>query len=1076
MLRALVLALAVEFCLVAAAPIVSAAEAPQPVVFVPYDRTAGPRLDPRQSVLLPYADFLRLQRVTTGTQERAMATLVQADYKGAVEDKVARFDATLRLEALAPTNDPVRLDLPLEGAAIESLAIQGAPATIATRTSGQGLRLLLRGGGMRTLTMRLAVPVATDGASARIDFRPPRAAASSLSLHLADAAIVEPLPGSIPASVKSDPRGGVTIEGSPGIADRILLAWRPRVEPTGVAARGRVAIAEQMRVTVTNDTAQASDKLRVTLLGGGISAVTLRLPEGAQLVNVSGSFVRTWSSSKTGDTTVALVREVTEPFDLSLEVQLAKMSGDRLVIPAVTVPGAVSHQGTVTIIPMASLTIWPEQADGLEQVAVSAGEPAASRAFSFSQPGWKLVLSRRPKPARVQADGLLLYEMAGDLLRIKTDHRFTIAGSEIFDAVFEVPEGCQAREAGPPEVVAGFRQQGRRVEVNFRGMQIGKAQVKLVLERPRAAGQDKLLLEPVRVIGADEDAGRLIVAAPPAWRVSELTVKGLEATDVRLLQQRLQGMLGSDLAPVLAYSYFNPVFSGQLALERQRTRLSCDTAVLATVMPSLMRIDANLNYLIEFSATDQLQLMLPARIGEDARFGSPDIKEKSRAPMPASGDGMTTWTIRLQRQVIGPYRLAVSFDVPLAEAGSGKPIIASVPPVRAAGVTRETGSVAVARRENLEVRVAEVAEALEPRDVKDLPASLGRGFLGFRYFDPSQFKLKLELIRHESEKVLGALIRRMHIETVLSQQREAMHEATLEVQNQREQYLELALPQGMEIWLAQVAGATVRPVMRQDNKAQLIELSKSSTADGAMRVRLILRQKLGDGDMGSFGRLRFEPPRPVNIPVLRTTWKLYLPRDYRFLGFGGTMRLESGGEPPWIEPTAETVINDLPQRLTGAPSQNPPQAVEPAAYNSAETDQEKQARAAGTSLDIPLVREGQIYELSKLSGVGDIRVQYWKRKPLLIMQGLIGIAMLAGLLLAMRRRRGWAIPLGAVAVTFILASLSGGFIGRMMATALAASIVALAIAILRELIAHSRKTTPPPAVTGEGPTAIDGGN
>lgn len=1069
-MRALVLALTVGLCLLASRPLSAAADATQPVVFVPYDRTTGPRLDPKQSVLLPYAEFLKLKQgaeATSITRGRALATLVQADYRGAVEDKIVRLDAQLRLEVIAPNADPVRLELPLEGAAIESVSIQGAPASVSARSDGQGLNISMRGGGARTLAMRLVVPIATDGARARLDFRPPRAAASSIVLSVPEDAIVEPVAGSIPASVKTDSRGGAIIEASPGAGDRILIAWKPRVEASG-GGQARLAISEQMRVSVTAETAQASDKIHIALLGGGVSSLSLHIPAGVQVLNVSGSFVRDWASTPNGGTSVTLVRPVNEPIDLTLEMQLAPIDADRIAIPEIDVRGAVRQRGTITIVPQSNLTLWPERTDGIEPVSVR-DEPPASRAFSFSQPGWKLVLNRKPRPARVGAEGVLLYELVGDMLRIKTNHRLTIGGREIFDVAFEIPEGCQAREAGPPDVVAGFRQQGRRVEVNFRGMQVGKTNVRLVLERSRAAGDGRLQLEPVQVVGADEDAGRLIVAAPPALRVSEIHVQGLEATDVRALQGRLEGMLGADLAPVLGYTYFRPAFSGQLALERQRTRLSCETSILATAMPSLMRIDASLDYLVEFSATDTFQLLLPARIGEDARFMSPDIKEKVRTPAPATSDGLTTWTIKLQRQVIGPYKLSVSFDMPLAEAASGKPLIAAVPVVRAAGVARETGYVAVARRENIEVRAAEVGEALEPHDPKELPASLARGFLGYRYFDPSQFKLRLEMIRHESEKVLGALIRRMHIETVLSQQRVAMHEVTLEVQNQREQYLEMNLPEGMTIWLAQVAGATVRPAMRQDNgtTTQLIELVKTPTADGVMRVRLVLRQTLADSDMGRFGRLHFVPPQPRNIPILRTTWKLYLPRDYRYLGFGGTMRLETGGTLPWVEPAAENLINNIPARLTGANTRLPAQTKEPVGYQTEETAREKQAHAGGGSLDIPLVREGQIYEFSKLSGVGDVKMTYWRRKPLLIVQGLFGLAVLIGLLIGMKRRRGLSIPLAAVTITFLLASLMSGFFGRLLFTALAASLVALAVGVSIESIAHSRRRAPQPPASSE---------
>ncbi len=67
----------------------------------------------------------------------------------------------------------------------------------------------------------------------------------------------------------------------------------------------------------------------------------------------------------------------------------------------------------------------------------------------------------------------------------------------------------------------------------------------------------------------------------------------------------------------------------------------------------------------------------------------------------------------------------------------------------------------------------------------------------------------------------------------------------------------------------------------------------------------------------------------------------------------------------------------------------------------------------------------------------------------------------------MRRRRGLAVPIAAVIVTFLLASLLGGFCGRLMFTALAASLVALAVGVVVALVAHSRRSSPQPPVTFE---------
>ena len=548
---------------------------------------------------------------------------------------------------------------------------------------------------------------------------------------------------------------------------------------------------------------------------------------------------------------MALVREVSQPFDVAVDLKFDEAtSPTRLAVPEFAVPGAARISGTISVVPDEGLAVWPEESVGLEPVSATGKSGPGTRAFRFAQPGWKLVLSRRPIQARMRSAGTILYEVTDEFVRLKTRHHLTVSGRGVFSVTFEAPEGFELRDAGPPDLVSGFRQQGRRIEVNLRGEQKSAMDIDLRFQRPRTQTDSKILLQPVAVADTEEDAGCIVLAAPLALRATETNADGLQATDVRSLRERLAPLLSPDIVAVLGYRYFTPAFKAAASIERQRTRLTCETSLLASITPSLMKVDATLAYNVEFSAADEFQLLVPASAGEDVRFSGADIKEKVRSTTGKAD--MSTWTVRLQRRVIGPYRLSVSFDVPLPEAAAGKSIEAVVPSVRALGVARETGFVAVSRGENLEVRVAR-SEGLESRDVKELPPGLASAFLGFRYFEPEKVSLALELMRHELEPVLGALIRRLHIDTVLTDQREATHEALFEVQNNREQYLVLKLPKKMEIWGAFVRGVPVRPTTRESDGARLIELTKSESKDEAFRVRLVMHETLPGGGHDDVG-------------------------------------------------------------------------------------------------------------------------------------------------------------------------------------------------------------------------------
>jgi hypothetical protein len=1063
----------------APAPSPDAEAPPSTFVFVPYEKSTGPKLGKDESVLLPYAEFLRLKDTAAATTDspkfHPRASLSQSVYEGEIEGDVVKLEAELTIETLARPEDVLEVLLPFNGASVERASVEGASSWLAPLEKPSGLRLFLRGEGRRTVRVRLASQLASDGALKRMEFGVPRAAASSLFVRVGEEVVLPAKANTLPAVVERVAGGGCGIRASTGSADILRLVFQPRVVATGAAAKTRFGVSQDIVLSLSAQSAAARVTMNVDVLAGVASSVGVRLAPSARLLRVTGSFVKDWSAPDAdGVVTVSLVRELSEPFALTLETQIESPAGaERLDAPEFRVPGAAVESGLIVVAPDAGLSFWPEEKAGLESAPAPKGQPAGARAFRFAQPGWRLALSRKPTPARVRAQGLILYEATDEFVRLKSLHGLSIDGRGIFQVLFDAPEGFELREAGPPDLVSGFRQQGRRIEVNFRGEQLGNCAVLLSFQRPRVRDGGRLELASLAVIGADEDAGSVVLAAPAALRVTELESEGLEPTDVRALQGELGPLLSADLAPALGYRYFTPAFRAVELIERQRKRITCDTALLASIEPSLMRIDATLNYNVEFSATDEFQLLVPTSAGEAVRFSGADIKEKTRAT-PAAGDDLTTWTIRLQRRVIGPYRISLSFDAPLpGSESSGKPLKASVPMVHAANVARETGFIAVSRGENLEVQVAE-SRGLEPKDVKELPSQLASAFLGFRYYDPRECALQLQLIRHELEKVLGAVIRRMHVETVLSDQREAVHEVFFEVQNNREQYLELRLPGVMEIWSAFVRGAPVRSSKREADGARLIELTKSELMDTAFRVRLICRETLPGGEFGMRGKLHFNPPEPLNMPVLRTTWKLYLPVDYRYVWFGGAMQHLPDRNVPWIEPAAENLINDLPAAIAGGiakPTLHPPQAAVDPNYKGAESSQEKQARLESGALEIPMVRQGSQFQFSKLSAVGDIEVSYWKPKPLIILQGAFGLILFAVLIAVMasmkRQDAGWI----ALAVSFILASLTAGLTGRLCATALAASAAALALALcvlaVKKTIAARRDAAERPQETTE---------
>jgi hypothetical protein len=151
--------------------------------------------------------------------------------------------------------------------------------------------------------------------------------------------------------------------------------------------------------------------------------------------------------------------------------------------------------------------------------------------------------------------------------------------------------------------------------------------------------------------------------------------------------------------------------------------------------------------------------------------------------------------------------------------------------------------------------------------------------------------------------VLQALVDSAQFTSVVADDGQMMTEMSLSVRNNGRQFLEIALPAGAKVWSAFVAGQPVRPSLR-DGKL-LLPIESSGADDGAMTVELTyVGTNFFRATRGSIG---FASPK-FDVPLKNARWEVYLPPDYNYQNFSGTMTRE-------VAPAAETVVEFFDPRL-----------------------------------------------------------------------------------------------------------------------------------------------------------------
>jgi hypothetical protein len=136
--------------------------------------------------------------------------------------------------------------------------------------------------------------------------------------------------------------------------------------------------------------------------------------------------------------------------------------------------------------------------------------------------------------------------------------------------------------------------------------------------------------------------------------------------------------------------------------------------------------------------------------------------------------------------------------------------------------------------------------------------------------------------RFDDAPVLEALVDSAKFTSVVADDGQMMTEMSLSVRNNGRQFLEIELPADAKVWSAFVAGQPVRPSSRDGKLLLPIE----SSGDGDMAVELTyVGTNFFPRGKGSVG---FVSPK-FDVPLKNARWEVYLPPDYDYQNFQGTM-------------------------------------------------------------------------------------------------------------------------------------------------------------------------------------------
>jgi len=296
-------------------------------------------------------------------------------------------------------------------------------------------------------------------------------------------------------------------------------------------------------------------------------------------------------------------------------------------------------------------------------------------------------------------------------------------------------------------------------------------------------------------------------------------------------------------------------------------KLYVETSTLVAVAEGMLLCTETVGYNILHSGVRELKLRVPT----------------GASVMTVSGRNVQDWRVSaagelsvvLRGEVTGPYSLEISYEQPAADS-------VEIPVVRAVGVVRERGYIAVVALANVEITGGVVSGAATV-DVRRLPQQLvGMTnqpiLLGYRYV-ADRFRIPLDIKKHGELDVLVTIVDAASFTAMQLSDGRRISRVIYKVRNNRNQFLRMTMPTDAEIWSVSVSGRPASPA-RDEKGSVLVPLvrSRASASELASFPVEIVFVETPKQAPETHGTLHVELPT-LTVPLMQVMYTYYLPPE-----------------------------------------------------------------------------------------------------------------------------------------------------------------------------------------------------
>ncbi len=821
-------------------------------------------------------------------------SIISADYSGTANARVALLDATLQFSSAY-----VGQRVPVFGSdiAVEQFMVKEGRAELVRHGDDLMVQLDSRAA---TVEIKMLVKVTGDVTNRQLSFAVPPALSSQVALNLDEPGAEVAFPSAISFRRVLMP-DHTRIEAVLGSAGHVDLSWTPRRQNAGEIA-ATVFCQNYALAAFSGNIMDIYSTLDYQIAQGELHQARLSLPPGQKLLRVDGSEIRSWEiKSENGEQTVIvdLFKGVSSSWRLTIETE--KILGTLPASEFIAVPHALDVQresGLVALRGSDELGLAVESVSGLQRVDATEFTQAVSGAgnlssvFQFLKPEFDLRVRADAIQPELEAVTRNYFTVSNEGISLSAAIDFTIKHAGIFTLETALPDGYRVNDVEGDTIqqwTVKDRAGAHLLEVVLKDRATGAYTLNVQLTRDLKELPKTLAFAGVHPTGVAKLMGFVAVSAAPGVAVNTESSGGLSGIPAASLPDYSPS---AGMGAVLAYKFISPGPGSAPQWKLSVTTESVAAWMRAEIVDSFTLADTLVNgravvrYDIANAPVKELLLQVPDNF-RDVEITGSNIRSREQ-------DG-NMWRVELQNPALGTYTLSVAWDQTLSD----KTNIMQLAGVSAVNVERETGFLAISAKPPLQVDESAVTD-LQRVDISDFPDWAGpednTAVLAYRYIHPG-YQLALNVHHLDEAGVLQAMIEKAQFTSVVAEDGQMMTEMSLSLVSNGRQFLEINMPPGISpsgIWSAFVAGQPVRPSWR--NGKLLLPIQQSAADGGSLSVELTyVSTNLFPRARGQVGLASPE----FDVPLKNARWEVYLPPDYDYKNFSGTMAREiaAGAEP-----------------------------------------------------------------------------------------------------------------------------------------------------------------------------------